>query len=74
MLEAELEAFKQKKMRILLTSRSAVFEQVEALCSHLCHEDVGDNALELYMQCHNDCNDFAMCFACKDAQRICDRW
>ena len=74
MLESELAELQERRTRILLTSRFAVFEQTEALCSHQCHEDVADNALDLYMQCRNGCGGFAMCFPCKDAQRICDRW
>ncbi|KAF9699633.1 hypothetical protein EKO04_002407 [Ascochyta lentis] len=71
MLESEFTDLQHRGVRVLLTSRFAVFEQKEALCSHKCHEDVADNALDLYLQCRN-CDRFAMCFPCKDAQRICD--
>ncbi|KAJ8112155.1 hypothetical protein OPT61_g5417 [Boeremia exigua] len=72
MIETELVDLQQMNMRVLLTSRSATFEQTEALCDHERHVD--DNPLDMYLQCRTDsCDGFTMCLLCKDADRVCSQ-
>lgn len=75
MLETELADLQCKRTKILLTSRSATFEQTQALCDHDCHEITDGNPLDMYLQCGNDdCEGFAICLVCKDAGRGCSKW
>lgn len=71
-LETELADLQRRKVKILLTSRSATFEQRQALCDYECIEN---NPLDMYLQCRNtNCEGFTLCFVCKDSGRMCDKW
>lgn len=75
MLETELTALQEQFVKIMLTARSAIFEQSEVFCDHEDHDVIDDNPLSMYMECRNkSCEEFVVCLACKDAQRICHRW
>ncbi|KAJ4987406.1 hypothetical protein SVAN01_07144 [Stagonosporopsis vannaccii] len=70
MLETELADLQQRRVRILLTSRSATFEQRQAVCDYNCIEN---NPLDMYLQCSNArCKGFTVCFVCKDSGRMCN--
>jgi hypothetical protein len=81
LLETELSALQDCGLSIFITSRIAVFEQLEAFCDNPNHGDASEEeqideddleALELYFVCRND--DQVMCFPCRDANRRCGEW
>ena len=81
LLETELSELQSCGLSIFLTSRLAVFEQVEALCDHPNHggarddEEIDEDDLEvldLYYVCGNE--EQVMCFSCKDAKHVCAGW
>lgn len=81
LLESELSTLQERGLGIFITSRLAIFEQLEARCDHLNHDDAPDDdpipeedreVLDMCWLCET-CKD-VMCFTCRDAGRICERW
>lgn len=82
LLESELADLQERGMRILLTSRLAVFENEEVTCDHEHHGDTTDDnpliptdrrPLSIYLQCKT-CDETVICFPCKMAERFCSEW
>ncbi|KAF2662854.1 hypothetical protein K491DRAFT_709514 [Lophiostoma macrostomum CBS 122681] len=78
LLDNELSALQQKDLSIFITSRLAVYENIESRCDHLNHGGAPDDdpidledreVLGLCLECQV-CEDI-MCFPCRDAGRIC---
>ncbi|KAF2468286.1 uncharacterized protein BDR25DRAFT_232351 [Lindgomyces ingoldianus] len=78
LLEMELHDLQQSGLSILLTSRLAVYEQLEAKCDHQNHNGASDDeevdldareALDLFLTCR--CCENVMCFPCFEEGRIC---
>lgn len=75
MLETELEYLQHEGVKLLLTSRSATFEQKQVLCDHECHDETNNNPLDMYLQCQTaECGGYTLCYVCHDAGRICHDW
>ncbi|KAF2795818.1 hypothetical protein K505DRAFT_239126 [Melanomma pulvis-pyrius CBS 109.77] len=79
LLDMELSVLQEKGLCILLTSRIAVFEQLEARCDHSNHGDAPDDdpieekdreVLDLFLLCR--VCESVLCFNCRDAGRICE--
>jgi hypothetical protein len=78
LLDNELSGLQHERLSIFITSRLAIFENVESRCDHLNHGGAPDDdpidledreVLELCLECQV-CGDI-MCFPCEDAGRIC---
>lgn len=81
LMDAELSQMQKSGLGVFLTSRLAVFEQIEARCDHRNHLDAPDDdpipqedreILDICLLCRK-C-DHVLCFGCRKAGRICGPW
>ena len=73
LLESELDELQERGLKILLTSRLAVFENNMSTCDHSPLPDYDREALRVFLQCRT-CDEGVVCLACVSADKLCPYW